>query len=452
MNPIFSFLERHLMVLSGALSQNKLLMAIKDAFILGIPFTVVGSFSGLIKMQLQYFAGDAANAGLLKIIVDMLGFINHTSLGLIGIVIVLASSYFYAKSLNRDNPKLNPFMASIVSLMAYMLTIPTKISGAEGVSLDGYAMNYFNYEGMFAGLLIGLITTGLYNRLSKSKFTITLHESVPPAIMESFLALIPLTVVMSLFAAIKLIVAALGYVSLQAMIQALIMAPLMSVGTGLPAILIVILLMQLLWFFGLHGFSIMWGVISALWLPLFLQQVDLFSKTQDVSLITQVAPNTISNIYAMIGGSGSTLALIAVLLLLAKKDSAERAVAKMSSVPGLFNINEPIIFGLPIVLNPTMFIPFIGVPLVNAVIAYFAISSGMVAPMVVLNAGVEPVLLNAFVLGNFNITPVLMMLSLFVLDMFIYAPFVRIMLKQRAAEQQKQEAEQDEMSNVTATT
>ena len=452
MNPIFSFLERHLMVLSGALSQNKLLMAIKDAFILGIPFTVVGSFSGLIKMQLQYFAGDAANAGLLKIIVDMLGFINHTSLGLIGIVIVLASSYFYAKSLNRDNPKLNPFMASIVSLMAYMLTIPTKISGTEGVSLDGYAMNYFNYEGMFAGLLIGLITTGLYNRLSKSKFTITLHESVPPAIMESFLALIPLTVVMSLFAAIKLIVAALGYVSLQAMIQALIMAPLMSVGTGLPAILIVILLMQLLWFFGLHGFSIMWGVISALWLPLFLQQVDLFSKTQDVSLITQVAPNTISNIYAMIGGSGSTLALIAVLLLLAKKDSAERAVAKMSSVPGLFNINEPIIFGLPIVLNPTMFIPFIGVPLVNAVIAYFAISSGMVAPMVVLNAGVEPVLLNAFVLGNFNITPVLMMLSLFVLDMFIYAPFVRIMLKQRAAEQQKQEAEQDEMSNVTATT
>lgn len=451
MNPIFSFLERHLMVLSGALSQNKLLMAIKDAFILGIPFTVVGSFSGLIKMQLQYFAGDAANAGLLKIIVDMLGFINHTSLGLIGIVIVLASSYFYAKSLNRDNPKLNPFMASIVSLMAYMLTIPTKISGTEGVSLDGYAMNYFNYEGMFAGLLIGLITTGLYNRLSKSKFTITLHESVPPAIMESFLALIPLTVVMSLFAAIKLIVAALGYVSLQAMIQALIMAPLMSVGTGLPAILIVILLMQLLWFFGLHGFSIMWGVISALWLPLFLQQVDLFSKTQDVSLITQVAPNTISNIYAMIGGSGSTLALIAVLLLLAKKDSAERAVAKMSSVPGLFNINEPIIFGLPIVLNPTMFIPFIGVPLVNAVIAYFAISSGMVAPMVVLNAGVEPVLLNAFVLGNFNITPVLMMLSLFVLDMFIYAPFVRIMLKQRAAEQQKQEAEQDEMSNVTAT-
>lgn len=451
MNPIFSFLERHLMVLSGALSQNKLLMAIKDAFILGIPFTVVGSFSGLIKMQLQYFAGDAANAGLLKIIVDMLGFINHTSLGLIGIVIVLASSYFYAKSLNRDNPKLNPFMASIVSLMAYMLTIPTKISGAEGVSLDGYAMNYFNYEGMFAGLLIGLITTGLYNRLSKSKFTITLHESVPPAIMESFLALIPLTVVMSLFAAIKLIVAALGYVSLQAMIQALIMAPLMSVGTGLPAILIVILLMQLLWFFGLHGFSIMWGVISALWLPLFLQQVDLFSKTQDVSLITQVAPNTISNIYAMIGGSGSTLALIAVLLLLAKKDSAERAVAKMSSVPGLFNINEPIIFGLPIVLNPTMFIPFIGVPLVNAVIAYFAISSGMVAPMVVLNAGVEPVLLNAFVLGNFNITPVLLMLVLFVLDMFIYAPFVRIMLKQRAAEQQKQEAEQDEMSNVTAT-
>ena len=434
MQSIFKIIEEPLMKLSQVLTSNKVLMSIKDAFIIGIPFTVIGSFSGLIKSQVEYFSSDEPNF-LIQLLIDILAYINTTTLGMIGVVVVLASSYFYANQLKMENSKINPLTTALISLVAYMVTAPSTIHLPTGESVAGFALQFFNYEGLFSGLVIGLLTARLYNRLVKAKFTIQLHESVPPAIMEAFMAMIPITLILVLFSLVREGVSALGFDHLQAFIQQLIVSPLNSVGTGLPAILIVILLMQLLWFFGLHGFSIMWGVISTLWLPLFLSQIDTFAQTQDYSLITQVAPNTISNIYAMIGGSGSTLALVAMLLLLAPKNSAEHSVAKMSSVPGLFNINEPIIFGLPIVLNPMMFIPFVCIPLFNAIVAYFAISTGLVAPMIVLNAGVEPVLLNAFVLGNFNLSPVLLMLGLFIVDCLLYAPFVKMLIKQRKTEE-----------------
>ena len=112
------------------------------------------------------------------------------------------------------------------------------------------------------------------------------------------------------------------------------------------------------------------------------------------------------------------------------KKSAEKEIAKMSLVPGIFNINEPIIFGLPIVLNPMMFIPFVFIPVVNAIIAYFAVSMHFVNPMVVLNSGQEPIFFNAWVLGAFTLSPVILMMILFVIDMVLYAPFAKMVIKQ----------------------
>ena len=137
----------------------------------------------------------------------------------------------------------------------------------------------------------------------------------------------------------------------------------------------------------------------------------------------------------MIGGSGSTLALVVLMLIMAPKESAERAVGKVALIPGLFGINEPVTFGLPIVLNPIMFIPFVIVPIINAVIAYFAISSGLVTPLVVLNSGAEPVFLNVLVLASFRWSPVILYALLFILDMFLYAPFLSLQLKQNKTQE-----------------
>ena len=412
-------------------ANNHLLQSIKDAFILGIPFTVVGSICGLIKSQLEYWLTQAGVSldGFLGSLIHVLGNVGTVAMGLMGIVIVLSSSYFYAQRLKENNNKVVPLMTSLLALVSYFATIPWEVAG-ESETLSGFALNYFNYEGMFTGLLIGLSTAWLYSKLVKSKFTIKLPDSVPTGVLNSFLALIPISIILILFSIVKEVVVLCGFTSLQAVIAQFIVTPLSNVGTGLPAIIIVILLMQLLWFFGLHGFSIIWGVVSSIWLPLFMEQIDTFAKTQSFDSITQVAPNTISNIYAMLGGSGSTLALIVVLLILAPKKSAEKEIAKMSLVPGIFNINEPIIFGLPIVLNPMMFIPFVFIPVVNAIIAYFAVSMHFVNPMVVLNSGQEPIFFNAWVLGAFTLSPVILMMILFVIDMVLYAPFAKMVIKQ----------------------
>ena len=431
MNKFMNVLERTLTPFSQMVASNKLLQSIKDAFILGIPFTVVGSICGLIKSQLEYWLTQAGVSldGFLGSLIHILGNVGTVAMGLMGVVIVLSSSYFYAERLREEDTRVVPVMTSLLALVAYFATIPWEVMG-ESETLAGFALNYFNYEGMFTGLLIGLSTAWLYSKLVKSKFTIKLPDSVPPGVLNSFMALIPITIILIIFSIVKEVVILCGFTSLQAVITQFIVTPLSNVGTGLPAIIIVILLMQLLWFFGLHGFSIMWGVISSIWLPLFMKQIDTYASTHSFDSITQVAPNTISNVYAMIGGSGSTLALIVVLLIIAPKKSAEKEIAKLSLVPGIFNINEPIIFGLPIVLNPTMFIPFVGIPVINAIISYVAVSSHLVNPMVVLNSGQEPVFFNAWVLGAFTLSPVILMLVLFVIDMILYTPFAKMVIKQ----------------------
>lgn len=431
MNKFMGVLEKYLTPFSQMVANNHLLQSIKDAFILGIPFTVVGSICGLIKSQLEYWLTQAGVSldGFLGSLIHVLGNVGTVAMGLMGIVIVLSSSYFYAQRLKENNNKVVPLMTSLLALVSYFATIPWEVAG-ESETLSGFALNYFNYEGMFTGLLIGLSTAWLYSKLVKSKFTIKLPDSVPTGVLNSFLALIPISIILIIFSIVKEVVVLCGFTSLQAVIAQFIVTPLSNIGTGLPAIIIVILLMQLLWFFGLHGFSIIWGVVSSIWLPLFMEQIDTFAKTQSFDSITQVAPNTISNIYAMLGGSGSTLALIVVLLILAPKKSAEKEIAKMSLVPGIFNINEPIIFGLPIVLNPMMFIPFVFIPVVNAIIAYFAVSMHFVNPMVVLNSGQEPIFFNAWVLGAFTLSPVILMMILFVIDMVLYAPFAKMVIKQ----------------------
>ena len=431
MNKFMDVLEKYLTPFSQMVANNHLLQSIKDAFILGIPFTVVGSICGLIKSQLEYWLTQAGVSldGFLGSLIHVLGNVGTVAMGLMGIVIVLSSSYFYAQRLKENNNKVVPLMTSLLALVSYFATIPWEVAG-ESETLSGFALNYFNYEGMFTGLLIGLSTAWLYSKLVKSKFTIKLPDSVPTGVLNSFLALIPISIILIIFSIVKEVVVLCGFTSLQAVIAQFIVTPLSNVGTGLPAIIIVILLMQLLWFFGLHGFSIIWGVVSSIWLPLFMEQIDTFAKTQSFDSITQVAPNTISNIYAMLGGSGSTLALIVVLLILAPKKSAEKEIAKMSLVPGIFNINEPIIFGLPIVLNPMMFIPFVFIPVVNAIIAYFAVSMHFVNPMVVLNSVQEPIFFNSCVLGAFNISPVILIMILFFIDMVLYAPFAKMVIKQ----------------------
>ena len=409
MKYIMTFLEKYLMPFSDKITSNKLLNAIKDACILTTPFTVVGSLAGLVSQQATYWFGQwgIPLEGILGSVVHAFSNINTVAMGLIGIVVVLASSYNYATQLRmgKEGDKCVPLVASIVSLIAYIATIPNALQVGDN-TITAFQINFFNYEGMFAGMIIGLLSSYMYYRLINSNFTIKLPGQVPPMVLNSFMSIIPFLVIITVFSVVKEVVLLAGFESLQQLITQFIISPLNGIGTGLPAVIIVIIIMQLLWFFGVHGFSIMWGLISVLWMPIFYEHIQLYVETGSFAAIKEIAPNTLCNVYAMIGGSGSTLAL--------------------------FGINEPVTFGLPIVFNPIMFLPFVFVPVINAIVGYVATAAGWVNHLVVLNSGVEPVFANAWVLGAFTISPVILMVALFALDLVLYYPFVKLQIKQNS--------------------
>ncbi|WP_282708450.1 PTS transporter subunit EIIC [Ligilactobacillus sp. Marseille-Q7487] len=423
-------LQAPLLKASTWVQNNLILQAIKNAFVRTIPFTVVGSFSNLIKMQLDALikAKDIQNAWVINTS-NLFGYIGTATLGIVGLIVVLSSAYSYAVELKRKdkNKNLNPIIATLLALSAYFVMVPNNVNYLDNKAkvIEGFATSFFSYEGMFTALIVGMIAVALFAAFSRSKFTFKMPDSVPQNVFDSFFALIPIAEVLLIFGVIRIIIQSLGYASLIQMISKILIDPLLVVGTGLPAIIVVILIEQILWFLGLHGFNIVWGVMSAFWLPLFLQNVSKFAETQSFAGIS-ISPNTMTNVYAMIGGSGATFGLIIAMLIFTKKGEKEREIAKLALVPGCFGINEPVIFGLPIVLNPIMFIPWIVVPLLNAIIAYVVTSIGWVVPLVVLNSGNEPIFLSTWILGAFHISPVILTLVLVILDVLIYSPFVII--------------------------
>ncbi|AYW44821.1 PTS sugar transporter subunit IIC [Tetragenococcus koreensis] len=437
-------LQEPLLKVSSWVESNTILQAIKNAFVRIIPFTVVGSFSNLIQMQLDALIGNQNITNPIVIgISELFGYLGNATLGIVALIVVFSSAYSYATELKRKekNNNLNPVIATLLAFASYFVMVPNNVNFDDPSAevIEGFANSFFSYEGMFTGLIVGMLSVALFAKFARSKFTIKMPGSVPPNVFDSFFSLIPISEVLLIFGVIRIAIQSMGYVSLLQMISEILIEPLLTVGTGLPAILIVILLQQILWFLGLHGFNIVWGVISAFWLPIYLEVIAQFAETQSFAGI-EIAPNTMTNVYAMIGGSGSTFGLIIAMWMFAKKGEKEREVAKLSIIPGLFGINEPVIFGLPIVLNPIMFIPWVLVPMTNAIIAYIVTSLGWVVPLVVLNSGNEPLFISTWVLGAFHLSPVVLTAVLIVLDIFLYAPFV--ILNQRS--QRSQNAEMTE--------
>ncbi|EOH52824.1 PTS system, lactose/cellobiose family IIC component [Enterococcus faecium EnGen0263] len=432
-------LQEPLLKVSAWVDKNTILQAIKNAFVRTIPFTVVGSFSNLIKMQIDALIKSQGieNTFLINIS-NLFGYLGNATLGIVAIIVVFSSAYSYAIELQKKdkNERLNPIIATLLALSAYFIMIPNNVNYLDSKAdiVEGFSTSFFSYEGMFTALIVGMLAVFLFARFSRSKFTIKMPGNVPQNVFDSFFSLIPISEVLLVFGVIRIIIQSLGYVSLLQMISDVLIKPLLTVGTGLPAIIIVILLQQILWFLGLHGFNIVWGIVSAFWLPVFLEDVAKFAATQSFDGIS-ISPNTMTNVYAMIGGSGATFGLIIAMLIFTKKGEKEREVAKLSLIPGCFGINEPVIFGLPIVLNPLMFIPWILVPIINAVIAYIVTSIGWVVPLVVLNSGNEPIFLSTWVLGAFHISPVILTFILVILDTLLYAPFVILNQKQERIDQ-----------------
>ncbi|EOV0675945.1 PTS sugar transporter subunit IIC [Cronobacter dublinensis] len=417
-------IENKITPLAGAMGSQRHVVAIRDGFLAALPFMIIGSF--LLVFIFPPFSPDT-QIGFCRAWLDlslkyreqlMLPF--NLSMG----VMTFFISVGIGASLGKHY-QLDPIMTGLLAFMAFLLVAaPYK---------DGHiSTQYFSGQGIFTALITAIYASEMYAFLKRHNITIRLPKEVPTGVARSFEILIPVVVIVFTLHPLNLLIeSTTGMILPEAIMH--LLSPLVAASDSLPAILISVLICQILWFAGIHGALIVTGIMNPFWMA-------NLSANQAALAAGQALPHIYLqgfwDHYLLIGGVGSTLPL--AFLLLRSRAVHLRTIGKMGVVPSLFNINEPILFGAPVIMNPIFFLPFILVPMVNAVLAWTATKLGWLAQVVSLTPWTTPAPVGASWAANWAFSPVIMCLICMVMSALMYYPFVkayeRTLQKQEAAQ------------------
>jgi len=344
----------------------------------------------------------------------------------ISIVILLA--FKVAESYdNHDTVVMLVSLASYISLVTTSVTATAAESGETVTITNVLARQYTNAQGLFVGMVIAIVSAMLYVKMVQSgKLKISMPDSVPPNVARSFEVLFPATLAVLIVSGFGVLFNALFHMTLFDAITTFIQAPLKNILTGLPGFMFMMGCTVLLWWFGIHGTQTLKGVYEAVLL-------QAFAENEAAYLAGEVPPNIINtpfmSVFGTVTGAGITGGLLIAILLFSKRDDY-RSIAKLAIPCAIFNINEPVTFGLPIVMNPVLGIPFILSPIVSVGIGYFLTKIGFCAPMVVNAPWTTPPGVMAFLASGGNFGAAISQIIVILVAFAIYVPFVLISNKQ----------------------
>lgn len=297
-------------------------------------------------------------------------------------------------------------------------------------------LSYLNTgtQGMFGGIFVGLIATGLFIKFASiKKLQIHLGENVPPAVSASFSVLIPAILLMSFFAIIAALLAGFFNTDLINLIKTWIQEPLRGFNTSIVGYCVIYTLANFLFGLDIHQTVLSGALLDPLILVNMNENMTAYAHHQAIPNI--ITTSFVSN-YTLIGGSGSTIALIIAILIFSKAKSS-RQIAGLSLAPGIFNINEPMIFGFPIVFNLPLIIPFVLFPVVGSLMGYFATLRGWVSRTVVLVPWTTPPLIGPYLSTAGDWRAVILQILIIVVGVFLYLPFLKV--SERVSEIQAEE-------------
>ncbi len=433
---LIAVIEQKITPMAGAIGQQKYVTSIRDGFITALPFMIVGSF--LLVFIFPPFSPDTTwgfARAWLQFSLDhrdalMLPF--NFSMGVMTLFIAVGIAASLAKHHNLDS-----LTAGMLSLMSFLLVAAPLKDGQISTA-------YFSGQGIFTAILVAIYSTELYAFLKRHNITIRLPPEVPAGVARSFEILIPvLAIVLTLHPLNLFIEAQLGMIIPEAIMS--LVKPLVAASDTLPAILLSVLVCQVLWFTGIHGALIVTGIMNPFWMAnLSINQAAMAAGTA----IPHIYVQGFWDHYLLIGGVGSTLPL--ALMLLRSKAVHLRTIGRMGVVPGVFNINEPILFGAPIIMNPLFFLPFVLVPMINATLAYFALKLDLVSRVVSMTPWTTPAPIGASWAANWSFSPVIMCLICMATAMVMYLPFLKAYEKQLLEQEHANAAAQAESAPQSA--
>ena len=418
--------------------------AIRKGIIATMPLTIVGSFFTI----------------LLNIPVDSIAAIIEPYREILDIpfrytvgILALYATFGIASALAKSY-KLDSLTAGILALMSFLIVAAPPIRVFESVEGVIDAGRYINIGNLGSGSLFGAIVTAIvsveiYRFFLEKKITIKMPDGVPPEVTNSFLALIPGAVILIFFWVLRHMV---GF-DLNGFLSQLLM-PLKGIlaGNSLFGGLLTVFLICFFWVLGIHGPAIMGPVIRPFWDISIAENIEAFNAGVNAHEMPNIFTEQFLQWFVWIGGAGTTFAL--VVLFMFSKSQYLKSLGRLSFLPGLFNINEPMIFGAPIVMNPVLGIPFIVAPLITTTISYVLTVSGMIPMMVARLPFAMPGPIAAWMSTNWSIGAGVLVVFNFVLTIAIYYPFFKVFEKQqlaREAEELLAEQAANEKTTATAT-
>lgn len=411
-----NFLESFLLPIADKLNNNRYLTSLRDGFMIALPLIIFGSI--FVVIANLPFLDKVISAEALAAYQNALGPASAATLSLMGLFVIVGIGYKLT-----EHYKGEAIYGGVIALASVLIMTPQVLDGVSGVIPTAS----LGAQGMFLGIFTAFISAELYRFFVKKEWTIKMPPGVPSAVAKSFSALVPVTLTLTAFLIIRILFSYTTFETVQNFIYTVIQGPLTVLGSGLPATIVAVLLIQVFWFFGLHGQIIVNSVFDPIWYTLNEQNLAAFQAGTELPNI--ITKQFIDSFLVGMGGSGMTLAVI-ILIFIIGKSRQLKELAKLGTPSGIFNVNEPIIFGLPIILNPLVVIPWLIAPVVVTLTTYFAMATGLVPPPAgIIVPWTTPPILNGFLAtGNAWQGGVLQAFNLFVV-MIIWWPFLRIMDK-----------------------
>lgn len=418
-------------------ASTKTVTALKDGFVLTMPATLIGSlfllianlpFAGYAEFMARVF-GENWNIGLNQV--------SACTFDILAIIIAIGIAYAYAKNEKQDGAA-----CGILSLISFLIVSASTVTTEAGDVVGGVIpRSWTGGNGVIAAIIVGILVGKLFTFCLKRNLRIKMPAGVPEGVSNAFSALIPGFFIILASMIVYQLCMAFGGVSLTELIFKVLQIPLQNLSSTWGGGIIIVLLISLLFWAGLHGPNIVMGVMAPILTANALANQALIDAgtARTVENGAHLLTPQVIDCFVKFGGTGITIGLL-IAALISAKSGQMREISKLSIVPGVFNINEPVIFGLPIVYNPIMLVPFILVPLVSFIITYGAASIGFLAPFGSVQVPwTTPVIISGFLLGGWKAA--LIQAIVLVISVVIYYPFVR---KQDAVFIEQEKADKDE--------
>lgn len=435
MSKFTDVLENKVMPVAGRIAGQRHLQALRDGIILTMPLIIVGSIFLILGFlpipgYEEFMANTFGDAWLTKLLYPV-----GATFDIMALIAGFGIAYRLAEKYNVE-----PLSAGAISVSAFLLATPFEVSflaeGASEAVMVGGAIPaaLMGSKGLFVAMLIAMLSTEIYRYIIQKNIVFRLPDGVPPAVSKSFVALIPGAIVIFVVWILRILVENTDFQSLHNVVGEVLGKPLGVLGGSLIGSLVAVFLVQLLWSCGLHGASIVGGVMGPIWLA--ATDANRLAFQDGASELPNIFTAQFFDLFVYIGGSGATFALVVMMLLRARSQQMKQ-LGRLAFGPGLFNINEPITFGMPIVMNPLMIVPFILAPLSIVIVTYIAMSTGLVArPAGIAVPWTMPPIIGGYLATGGKISGAVLQLVNFLITFAIYYPFFRLWDKQKYAEEQ----------------